>query len=86
VLICDEVTNIIIKDKKIIGYIIIVKEQLMKFNLGNGEEPIDVLISAILFTAFQIQIKEPLLNYKDVLAWDYKGLKDIPKEDKKIVG
>jgi len=79
VLICDEVTNIIIKEK-------IVKEQLMKFNLGNGEEPIDVLIGAILFTAFQIQIKEPLLNYKDVLAWDYKGLKDIPKEDKKIVG
>jgi hypothetical protein len=58
----------------------------MKFNLGNGEELIDVLIGAILLTTFQIQIKKSLLNYKDVLAWDYKGLKGIPKEDKKIVG
>jgi hypothetical protein len=57
-----------------------------QFNLGNGEEPIDVLIGAILLTTFQIQIKEPLLNDKDVFAWDYKELKGIPKEDKKIVG
>jgi hypothetical protein len=52
----------------------------MKFNLGNGQEPIDVLISAILLTTFQIQIKEPLMNYKDVFAWDYKELKGIPKD------
>jgi hypothetical protein len=52
----------------------------MTFNLGNGEEPIDVLIGAILLTTFQIQIKEPLMNYKDVFAWDYKELKGIPKD------
>jgi hypothetical protein len=52
----------------------------VKFNLGNGEEPMDVLIGAILLTTFQIQIKEPLLNYKNVFAWDYKELKGIPKE------
>jgi hypothetical protein len=52
----------------------------MTFNLGNGEEPIDVLIGAILLTTFQIQIKEPLMNYKDVFAWDYKESKGIPKD------
>lgn len=50
----------------------IVEEQLMKFNLGNEEEPKEVLINAILLYTFQAQIKEMLIKYKDVFAWSYK--------------
>jgi len=50
----------------------IVEEQLVKFNLGNKEEPKEVLINAILPSVFQAQIKEVLMEYKDVFTWCYK--------------
>ncbi len=78
-LIFDEATNIIIKDQKIVGWSIITKEQLVKLNLGTQVEPQDVLVNAILPTAFQLQVKNLLTDYKDVFAWSYKELKGIPK-------
>jgi hypothetical protein len=57
--------------KEIVGWIVIVEEQLMKLNLGS-EEPKDVLIGAILLATFQIQAMELLMKYKYVFAWNYK--------------
>jgi hypothetical protein len=51
-LILDEATDIIVKDKKIVGWIVIFKEQLVKLNLGNKKEPKEVLINAILPSVF----------------------------------
>jgi len=36
VLILDEVVDITIKDKKIVGWTMIIKENLIKLNLGGG--------------------------------------------------
>jgi hypothetical protein len=74
-LILDEATNIAIKDKKIVGWIVTVEEQLVKLNLGNKGKPKEILINAILLSAFQAQIKKVLMEYKDVFAWNYKELK-----------
>jgi len=46
----------------------IVEEQLMKLNLGNEDEPKEVLINAILPNTFKAKIKEMLIKYKDVFA------------------
>jgi hypothetical protein len=40
----------------------------MKLNLGSEGDPKEVLINAILPTSFQAQIKELLINYRDVFA------------------
>jgi hypothetical protein len=48
--------------------------------LGSEEKPQDVLISAVLLIKFQYQVKDLLINYKDVFAWSYKELKEIPRE------
>jgi isoprenylcysteine carboxyl methyltransferase (ICMT) family protein YpbQ len=37
-------------------------------------------VSEILPTAFQLQVKNLLIDYKDVFAWSYKELKGIPRE------
>ncbi len=58
----------------------IIEKQLVKFNLGNKEESKEVLINAILPSAFQAQIKKVLMEYKDVFAWSYIELKGIPRE------
>jgi hypothetical protein len=79
-LILDEVVNITIKYKKIVGWIVIIKEQLKKLNLGNEEDPKEVFINAILPIPSQAQIKELLVNYRDVFAWSYKKLKGITRE------
>ncbi len=47
-LILDEVVNITIKDKKIVGWIVITKEHLKTFNLGSEKDPKKVFINAIL--------------------------------------
>jgi hypothetical protein len=52
----------------------------MKLNLRSERDHKEVLINAILRTFIQAQIKELLLNYRDVFAWSYKDLKGIPKE------
>ncbi len=78
-LILDESIDIIVKDKKIASCIMTIEEQLVKLNLGNKEEPKEVLINAILPSVFQAQIKEVLMEYKDVFAWCYKKLKGIPR-------
>ncbi len=77
-LILDEVVNITIKDKKIVGWTMTTKEQLVKLNLGSKEEPKEVLINAILPSVFEAQIKHVLMEYIDVFAWGYKELKGIP--------
>jgi len=69
-----------IKDQKIVGQIITTKEQIVKLNLGTQMEPQDVLVNAILHTAFQLQVKNMLIDYKDVFAWNYKELKGIPRK------
>jgi len=51
-LILDEVTDITIKDKKNVGWTVIVKEQFEKLNLGNEEKPKEVLINTILSSIF----------------------------------
>jgi hypothetical protein len=38
VLILDEVVDITIKDKKIVGWTMIIKEKLIKLNLGGGKK------------------------------------------------
>ncbi len=43
-------------------------------------EPQDVLVGAILPTTFQLQLKNLLIDYKDVFVWSYKELKGIPRE------
>ncbi len=43
-------------------------------------EPQDVLVNAILPTTFQLQLKNLLIDYKDVFVWSYKELKGIPRE------
>jgi hypothetical protein len=43
-------------------------------------EPRDVFVHAILPTAFQLQVKNFLIDYKDVFAWSYKELKGILRE------
>jgi hypothetical protein len=48
--------------------------------LGNKEKSKEVLINAILPSVFQTQIKEMLMEYKDVFAWSYRELKGIPRE------
>jgi hypothetical protein len=58
----DETTDITIKDKKIIGWIVIAEyEQLVKLNLGNKEKPKEVVINVILPSVFQAQIKKVLM-------------------------
>jgi hypothetical protein len=41
------------KIKKIVGWIVIVEEQLVKLSLGSKAEPKEVLINAILPSTFQ---------------------------------
>ncbi len=79
-LILDEVVDIIVKDKKIVRWTVMAKEQLVKFNLGNEEEPKEVLINAILPSVFQAQIRKVLMEHKNVFAWSYKELIRIPRE------
>ncbi len=79
-LIFYEVVDIMIKDQKIVGQTITTKEQLVKLNLGTQVEPQDVLVGAILPTTFQLQLKNLLIDYKDVFVWSYKELKGIPRE------
>ncbi len=74
-----EVIDITFKYKEIVGWIVIIEEQLMKLNLGS-EEPRDVLIGAILLATFQIQAMELLMKYEHVFAWNYKELKFIPRK------
>jgi len=59
---------------------VIVEEQLVELNLGSTEEPIKVLINAMLPSAFQAQIKKGLMEYKDVFAWSHKELRGIPRK------
>jgi hypothetical protein len=80
-LILDEVVDIIVKDKKIVRWTVMAKEQLVKFNLGNEEEPKEVLINAILLNVFQAQIKKVLMEYKDVYAWSYTWNKRNSKKN-----
>jgi len=79
-LILDEVVNITIKDKKLVRWIIITKEELKKLNLDSEEDPKEVFINAILPIPFQTHIKKLLVNYIDVFAWSYKKLKGITRE------
>jgi hypothetical protein len=76
----DEVVNITIKDKKLVRWIIITKEDLKKLNLDSEEDAKEVFINAILSIPFQAQIKELLVNYRDVFASSYKKLKGITRE------
>ncbi len=46
----------IVKNKKIIGWVVTIEKQLVKFNLRSKEEPKEVLINAILPNVFQSQI------------------------------
>ncbi len=72
--------NITIKDKKLVRWIIITKEDLKKLNLDSEEDAKEVFINAILSIPFQAQIKELLVNYRDVFASSYKKLKGITRE------
>jgi hypothetical protein len=78
-LILDEAIDIIVKDKKTTDGIVIVEEQLVKFNLGSKEELKEVLTNAILPSVCQAH-KKVLMEYKDVFAWSYKKLKGIPRK------
>ncbi len=49
-------------------------------NFGTQMEPWNVLVSAILPTTFQLQVKNLLVDYKDVFVWSYKESKGIPRE------
>jgi hypothetical protein len=49
ILILDESTNIMIKNKKITRWTLIINEKLSKFNLGTIEKPQIMLISTTLF-------------------------------------
>jgi len=75
----DEIVDITIKDKKIASWIVTTKE-LVELNLGTQAEHQDVLVSVILPIAFQLQVKNLLIDYKYVFAWSYKELKGIPRE------
>ncbi len=75
----DEVVNVIVKDKKIAGWRITTREQLMKLYLRIEGDPKEVLINVILPTSFRAQIKILLVNCHDVFAWSYKDFKGIPK-------
>jgi hypothetical protein len=44
-LILDELIDIMIKNKKITGWTLIIDEQLSKLNLGTSEEPCIMLVS-----------------------------------------
>jgi hypothetical protein len=79
-LILDEAIDIIVKDKKIVGWTMTIEEKLVKFNLGSKEKPKKVLINAILPSVFQAQIKKVLMEYIDVFAWSYIELKRVPRE------
>jgi hypothetical protein len=81
-LILDKAIDITIKDKKITGWIMTVKEQLVKVNLGNKEKPKEVLINAILPSVFPAQIKKVLMEYIDVFALSYKELKGTKRNSK----
>jgi hypothetical protein len=50
---------------------------LKKLNLGSKGDLKEVLNNAILPTSFQSQIKELLVNYRDVFDLSYKDLKGI---------
>ncbi len=77
-LILDKGIYITIKDKKSISWIIIANEQLAKLNLSSEEELRNVLISAILPTTFQSQVKDLLMDYKSAFAWNWEEfLKEI---------
>jgi hypothetical protein len=45
--------------------------------LGTQVEPLDVLVSVILPTTFQLQMKNLLTDYENVFASSYKKLKGI---------
>ncbi len=53
VLILDEATDVTIKDKKIIRWIVIAEEQLKKLNLGNERDFKEALINVVLPIYFQ---------------------------------
>ncbi len=47
--------------------------------MDTSEEPCIVLVSAALCEQFQIEVKQLLIEFKDVFAWNYKELKGIPR-------
>jgi hypothetical protein len=49
----DEIIDIIVKDKTIVGWTVTIEEQLVKLNLGSKEKPKEVLINAILPSIIQ---------------------------------
>jgi hypothetical protein len=69
-LILDKGIHITIKDIKNTSWTITANEQLAKLNLSNEEELRNVLISAILPTTFQSQVKDLLMDYKSAFAWN----------------
>jgi len=75
-----KVPDIIVKNKKIVGWTVTIEKQLVKFNVGSKEELKEVLIDAILPSVSQSQIKKVLMEYKDAFAWNYKELKGIARK------
>jgi hypothetical protein len=59
---------------------LIVDEQLSKLNLGINEKPRIVLVSDALPEQFQVKIKQMLIEFKDVIAWSYKELREFPDQ------
>jgi hypothetical protein len=88
VLILDEVANMIIKDKKIVGWMVTIEEQIKKLNLGSEGDPKEVLINAVLPTSFQAKTK----NYWLVIVMFLLGIIKILREylrkfvNKKLIG
>ncbi len=55
-------------------------QQLMKLNMGIDVEPQMVKINAQLETCKVLEVEQLLKEFKDVFAWTYKDLKEIPPE------
>jgi len=71
-LILDKVIDITIKDKNNISWTITTSEQLAELNLSSEEKLWNVLISAILPTTFQSQVKDLLMDYKSAFSWNWR--------------
>ena len=55
----------------------VLEDELQDLNLGTEEDPKVVKISVHVEGEFKAELKELLMQYKDIFAWDYSDMKGI---------
>ncbi len=69
-----------VQNLRIIGWIVIKEEQLIKINLGSEKKSQQVKINVDLELVVSFQLIQLLKEFKNIFTWTYKDLKGIPLE------